>query len=943
MIMKNGLLFLLFSIIAAQVSAQRIGTVKGVLTDSLSKQSIPGATLTLMQRKDSSLVSFTMTDASGRFELRNLPVGDFRLLVTHVNYYNRSLYFSVNQEQKDKDFGNVVLYDKSKILEEVVVTAEAPPVTMIADTIQYNAGSFRVQPNASVEDLLKKLPGVKVEKDGTVKAQGEKVNRVLVDGKEFFGNDPKIATRNLPADAIDKVQVYDRMSAQSQLTGFDDGNSEKTINLKLKKDKKKGLFGKAMAGGGTNERYEGRFNINSFKGARQFSVIGMGNNNNAEGFSFMDMLNFTGELNRLRQGGSGGNINITLGGDEDNTAFAGMGGSSTGINTAWGTGVNYNNIIGKKTDFQSNYFYNYFNPYTDTRLNRQYFLADSTYYYNQHAQTDNAAHSQRLNLNADIVIDSFHSLRLSPSIGHQRSENSVFSEYENLSDQKARTVDGFSQNLTKSEGINFRNDLLFRKKFRRKGRTFSLSLQNSYNSSEGTGSFVSVNNFYSPLNGSVLRRDSLDQRNAAKGDLNGYTARMVYTEPLGKRSLLEFSVANSATRSFSSRETFDLNKLNGIYNQLNPLLTNDFRNRYGYWQGGIRYRMQRRKFSLAAGGSWQKAELEGKIRAANKDSVIRKTFINFLPNARFQYSFTKYRTLSLNYNTQTNQPTVQQLQPVPDISNPLNIRLGNPDLKQEFSHLIRAQFTSINPFRNRNLFVFFNLMKTDNKIVNDDVVANGIKTSRPVNVNGIYNFTGEVSVGIPVQALKGNLNISSSLGYFRNKQIVNSVMNTSHTFMAGPDLRLDMGLTDKLSWSVSAGINYNQTQYSLPSAVDVNYFSHRYSTEIDWQLPKNFFLSTDFTYTVNDQLSQGFNARVPFWNASISKQFLRFNRGELRLRAFDLLKQNLGVSRTSNQNYIEDLRQVNLQRFFLLSFTYSLNKNGLGQGGSASGMRIITR
>src|SRR5258708_10326464 len=242
------------------VSAQKNGTVKGIAFDTLAKQPVGNATITLMLKKDSSLVTFTMADNTGRFELGSMQNGEYRLLITHVNYHNTNQFFKIDDDHKNIDLGNIVMNDQSKVLSEVFVSTEAPPVTLVGDTIQYNANSFKTQPNANVEDLLKKLPGLKVEKDGTVKAQGEKVQKVLVDGKEFFGNDPKIATKNLPADAVDKVQVYNNLSDQSQLTGFEDGNYEKTINLKLKKDKKKGEFGKVNAGAGNKERYEGKFN-----------------------------------------------------------------------------------------------------------------------------------------------------------------------------------------------------------------------------------------------------------------------------------------------------------------------------------------------------------------------------------------------------------------------------------------------------------------------------------------------------------------------------------------------------------------------------------------------------------------------------------------------------------------------------------------------------------
>ncbi len=932
------LILLFFSIISW---AQKNGSVKGIVMDTLAKQPVASATLTILNRKDSSLVSFSMTNDNGQFELKGLGNGDYRLMITHINYHNSNKYFSITDGKKQIDLGNLIIHDAVKVLAEVVVAAEAPPVTLVGDTIQYNAGSFKVQPNANVEDLLKKLPGVKVEKDGTVKAQGQKVNKVLIDGKEFFGDDPKIATRNLPADAVDKVQVFDKQSEQSQLTGFDDGNSEKTINLKLKKDKKKGLFGKAMAGYGTNDRYEGRFNINSFKGARQFSVIGMANNDNAEGFSFFDMLNFSGELSRLKQGGSGGNINISIN-SNDASSLGGVGGNNNGINTTRAGGFNYNNIIGKKTDFQSNYFYSRMNPNTEKNIQRQYFLPDSSYFSNQNTFSSTIANSHRLNLSADIIIDSFHSLRITPSFGYQETQAGSYSDYENLSNLQQRSIEGFSRNLSNNKGMNFRNDFLFRKKFRRKGRTFSVSLQNSFNNTNGNGSLESVNKFYNHLNGALLRTDSINQQFNNKGNLDGYSTRIAYTEPIFKKSLVEFSISKSNTHSKASKETYDYNKQSGKYDQLNQLLTNDFENTYGYIRTGLRIRTQKKKYNYSVGTSWQQAILEGKIITGNKDSVIRKTFNNILPNARMQYNFTRYQNLVLNYSATTNQPGASQLQPVPDNSDPLNIRIGNPDLKQEYNNAVQVQFTSINPFKNRNLFLFFNLIKTDNKIVNNDVFVQGIKTSKPVNVDGIFNFNGDLSIGFPIQALKGSITISTNGGYYRNKQLVNGAENTSNTGSIGPDVRLDMRLGDKANWSLGGGINYNNTSYSLVSARDARYISQQYSTSFDWQLPKNFFVATDFIYTINNQLAEGFNARIAFWNASISKQFLRFNRGELKLKGYDLLNQNLGINRTSNQNYIEDTRQRNLRRFFLLSFTYSFNKNGLGQGG-AGGSRVIIR
>lgn len=930
---------IMFFFFSLQAAAQKNGSVRGIAFDTLSNKAVADATITILARKDSSLVTFGMTDNAGRFNLDNIPVGQYRLLITHVAYHNSTKNFTIDENNRQADLGSILMNDKTTVLQEVVVSSEAPPVTLIGDTVQYNASSFKTQPNASVEQLLKKLPGVEVGRDGTVKAQGQTVNKVLVDGKEFFGNDPKMATKNLPADAIDKVQVYDKMSDQAQLTGFDDGNNEKTINLKLKKDKKKGAFGKIMGAGGTDERFEGRFNLNSFKGARQMSAIGMANNINAEGFSFMDMMNFTGELGRLMKGNNGNvNINIT----SDNPVAGMVGGNNTGIRTIWGGGLNYNNIIGKKIDLTSNYFYNRYNPQTESQVVRQYILRDSSYLYRQNATTDNINNSHRLNLGIDYIIDSFHSLKIKPSIGFQKTSNDAYSNYQQIGSTGILSNSGYNHSLTDNTSYNFGSDLLFRKKFRRRGRTFSLSLQTSLNNGESNGRLESVHEF-SARSGGGTYIDTINQRIISETDLRGYTARAVYTEPLFRRSLLEFSAGSSQNSTIAQKLTYDYNQGNGKYDMINDSLSNDFENEYGYINAGFRLRTQKKKYNYAVGVSWQQAGLEGKIISGIKDSVIRKTFSNFLPTARFQYNFTRYKNLTLNYRAFTSQPTASQLQPVPDISDRLNIREGNPDLKQEYTQNVQINYMGVNPFKNKNLFAFFNLNRTDNKIVNaDSLYSSGVRTTKPVNVDGVYNLSGDINLGLPARFINGRLRIGSNLGYNHGKQFINGIGNTINTFSAGPRLSLDIDPTEKIDLSFSAGMNYNRTQYSLQSRFNTTYFSQLYEAEFNWQLPRGFYFGTDFSYRINNQLNDGFNARVPLWSASFSKQMLKFNRGELKLRINDILNRNVGVSRTSNQNYIEDSKTNTIRRYALLSFTYSLSKTGLNNAGRG-GMQIITR
>ncbi len=946
---KIYILFFLLTALSISSFAQRNGTIKGVAFDTSAKQPVAAATITLMQKKDSSLVSFTLTDNKGYFELKGIPYGEYRLLITHVNYRNSNEYFTIDDNKKNIDLGNIIINDKNKVLDEVVVKNEAPPVTIINDTIQYNANSFKTAPNANVEQLLKKLPGVTVDKDGTVKAQGEKVQKVLVDGKEFFGNDPKIATKNLPADAVDKVQVYDKQSDQAQLTGFDDGNYEKTINLKLKEDKKKGAFGKITAGGGTDGRYEGKLNVNSFKGARQMSVIGMGNNDNSEGFTFMDILNFTGALSQLK--GGGGNISINIGPNDPASSLLG-GNGNAGIKTVWGGGLNYNNIIGKKIDLQSNYFYNHYEPNTRSHIQRQY--PDSSIYV-QNSFSDNLNNNNRLNMNVLYQIDSSTSLRIIPSLSVQQTRNRSQNDYQTLSAANKLVNEGSAMNTSNTDGFNFQNNLLFRKKLKKRGRTFSLSLQTSLNNSNGDGSNQSVTGFYNP-DGSLNRRDTLNQRFTTDGNLRGYNAKAIYTEPLFRRSLLEFSVGRSDSKNTSDKITKDYNGLNGKYDQLNPELSNNYSNMYGYTTAGIRMRTQKSRYNYMIGAYWQQADLQGTIISGTKDSVIKKSFYNILPTARFQYNFTKFKTFVVNYTSSTNQPGMSQLQPVPDVSDPLNIKVGNPDLKQEFTHNIQGNLNLISPYRNRNLFLFFTMQKTQNKIVNYDSLDQfGVRYSKPVNVSGVYNFSGNLNMGAPVRFLKGMFSLGTSANYNKSKQYINSgvrsggggsaapVLTNVNTFSLGPNLRLDMNPGNSLSIAVSAQLNYNHAVYSKFALLNTKYVSQEYEADVDWQLPKNFFFSTDFTYSINNQLSSGFNTNIPIWNASISKMMLKYNRGELKFRVSDLLNRNTGISRTTNQGYIEDSQVTTLRRFFMISFTYSLSKTGLNNPGGPGGMRVIVK
>ena len=433
------------------------------------------------------------------------------------------------------------------------------------------------------------------------------------------------------------------------------------------------------------------------------------------------------------------------------------------------------------------------------------------------------------------------------------------------------------------------------------------------------------------------------QHSTNNGSLRSYNARAVYTEPLLKRSLLEFSISKSNSKSKSELTTYDYNKQSLKYDKLNDAQTNDYQNDYGFTNAGIRMRTQMKKYNYAIGLTWQEAELQGKITTGIKDSVIGKTFRNLLPNARFQYYISRFKTFAITYGASTSQPSMSQLQPVPDVTDRLYIRYGNPDLKQEYTHNVQANLNLISPYKNKNLFLYFTMQATRNKIVNYDSLnpQTGVRYSKPVNVNGVYNFNTNINYSMPARFVKGTIEVGGLARYAKGKQFINSLSNNTSSWMLGPEISLDMNPHDKVNISVGVNLDYNTTAYSLQPGLNNNYLSHEYNTSVDWELPKSFFLSTDFTYTINSQRAAGFNTKIPLWNASISKQFLRYNRGELKFSATDLLNKNVIVTRTNSPNYIDDTRMNSLRRFFMLSFTYSLSKTGLNNAGGGVHQMIM--
>jgi hypothetical protein len=909
------------------VFAQHDGSVRGRMEDTISHSPISDATVTVLDIRDSSLVDFTRSRPSGYFQVSGLKRGKYRLLVTHIGYRQVSRFFIISELVEDPDLGIIVPDNKASLLDAVTVEQEAAPVSIRHDTIEFNAGSFKTKPDAVVEDLLKKLPGVQVDKNGVIKANGEEVKKLLVDGKEFFGKDPKIASKNLPADAVDKVQVFDKKSDQSQFTGFDDGNSQKTINLTIKKDKKHGIFGKVTSGAGMDlpqgdDRYEDKFNINQFRDGRQISVLGMANNTNKQGFSFQDVLGFNGGM--AGPGSSGGrgtgsnpfNSGIPIQGLTDN---------NQAITSTTAGGLNFNDEWPHHTESSGNYFYNRTDDAINLKDARQYLAPDNSYTQDQISSGRRYNENHRFTFIADHRIDSVNSMKFTSSLISQNSHR-----LSNAIDTSRALVggallnEGFSNSAADATGYEENANVLFRHRFEKKGRTLSANFSFGLNGNTGGGKLYSVNRYYQGVG--MISTDSLNQVYKLPGTGNNYGASLVYTEPMSKRSLLEFNASFYQSHSNSDKKSFDADSA-GKFTLPDALLTNDFKNTYTYEREGIQLRNQQRKINFAVGVNCQQAISRNYFGYLAGDSSLRQSFLNVLPNANLQFDFNRYRNLRLFYNTYTNPPGVQQLQPVPDNSDPLNIRLGNPRLRQEYYHSLRLSYLSFDPFRRTSFFATVNYSGIHDRIVNDaELTPTGVQVSMPVNLGGLFRLNGNLSWEFPLRSLKSNLNLNSSALYDHNAGLVNGVRNNSRnwTVSQGADLNFLSG--ESLDVTGGVRVDYNDVRYSLQPGQNQVYWTEDYTVDFNWYLRDRFSMASDLDYTHRSGLPAGYNSSPFIWNAGLAEKLFKNKKGTIRLQVFDMLSQNTGFSRSTSQNYIEDISYRVLNRYWLLSFTYNISR-----------------
>jgi hypothetical protein len=873
--------------------------ITGTVVSDSSRRQVTNATVSLLFSRDSTVAEMRTTDNKGKFSLDGLKAGAYQLVISEINHETLLRQMEVGESKKEIHLDTLVLKVKSNNMEMITIMSQQP-VVIKPDTVEFNAGSFKVKPNDMVEELLKKLPGVEVAKDGSLSANGEKVTKVLVDGKPFFGNDPRTATQNLPADIIDKVQVIDEKSEQTKATKIEDGQVEKVINLTIKKNKKVGSFGRAYLGYGTDDRYEARVNANHFNNNRKMAMI-TGTNNT-------------------------GRTDNTAGQNEENAVYNNYSGVTKDLQSK----ITYTDKWSKKLDVSANLNYTNNSNTSEQVRNRQTLFTDTTNFYFEQNKNNRKRWGAGGGIYFEYRPDTMLKITVNESINFYKTDNRSSSSFNSSISETRKLNEGTRENRSFSKTPSVNGSINISRRLKKKGRAVFFNLNNSENTSLNDGLNNSSNYFY-PLSAPDYDRilnqfSNYDTRNAS---LN---ASASYSEPLNKKSSVNLSVNYSNSRNNTLRETFDFNPFTSLYDLLNDSLSNNFDNTNKSGSLGLSYNYFLKKSRISLGASWQESKTES--RSLTKDSVFGQSKKGLIPFASFNL-YDKGKNISITYNYGTRAPQAYQLQNVVDNSNPLFIRYGNPALKYSITHRVNynlnlyKQKTGLNINSNGNFNAVLNNIGSSTTYDK----ATGIQTSRPVNLDGVYNWYARVYVNKNFKA-SGNRNSfygSASLNSNRNINLVNGEKNKSTSFSRRFNTGINLDLKEFAALSLGYTFTIQTATYSLRKEQNNRTTSNGIEASLRVTPNKTTDFSIYWNFNQNKGSLSGFNRETNMVNADVTQYLNKRKSFWLKLKVYDLLKQNISVYRYSNDNFIEDFQTNVLTRFILLSINFKFNKFGSGK------------